>query len=199
MLSQDKLQFAAQLARRVYDIKPDWLAWERGDATFLAIEGSDELADWRRNFEFLITSSDEHLGFGSYARELMGQMLASGFRLDPKRHLILTGHSLGGAVATIIAAQLQGRIPNLTLVTFGSPRPGGRRFRERFKVPHFRYVHGQDVVPHLPSNLLGFRHTTTPRTLSIPHDSALSGVADHAMDGYAIAIKSSSRRRSTDA
>lgn len=186
----NKLITAAILARRVYDIEPDWLVQTGYETTYLAIEGSDELTDWRRNFEFLLTSSDTHAGFQNYATLLMAQMLASGVSLDPKRHLILCGHSLGGAVATVIAAQLQDHVPNLTLVTFGSPRPGGRRFRQRLKVPHHRFVHGDDVVPHLPASWLGFRHTTAPRPLAVLNDNALLGVADHAMDGYVNALRS---------
>ncbi|NCA23684.1 MAG: lipase family protein [Betaproteobacteria bacterium] len=180
---------AAHLSRAVYLDPSDWSFHQKNAITWIAVEGSDELADWRRNLEFAITSSDEHLGFGTYARELMAQMWAAGIDLDPTRHTVLCGHSLGGAVATIIAAQLQDHIPSLELVTFGSPRPGGVRFRHRLRVPHTRYVHGHDVVPRLPSPLLGFRHTTPATVLPVIHDSALLGVVDHDMDGYRIALQ----------
>jgi pimeloyl-ACP methyl ester carboxylesterase len=179
---------AAKLARAVYDDPCDYQLYQRDGTTWLAIEGSDELIDWRRNFEFLLTSSDTHLGFANYATLLMAQMLASGVVLDPTHRVIITGHSLGGAVASIIAAHLQDHIPDLHLVTFGSPRPGGSRFSKRLKLPHHRYVHGDDIVPHLPSRLLGFRHTTVAMPLPIPRDSALMGIADHAMDGYVMAL-----------
>jgi pimeloyl-ACP methyl ester carboxylesterase len=176
---------AAHLCLAVYLDPSDWTIHREGQTTWIAIEGSDELADWRRNSEFLITSSDEHLGFGSYARELMAQMWASGVLLDPNQHTVLCGHSLGGAVATIIAAELQDHLPNLELVTFGSPRPGGRRFRDRLRVPHTRYVHADDVVPRIPSPLMGFRHTTEPTWLGrFDWRLLLNGVIDHDMDTY---------------
>jgi pimeloyl-ACP methyl ester carboxylesterase len=190
-LSTDNLLRAAELARRVYDLRPDWLVKRDGAQVYLAIEGSDELVDWRRNFEFVYTAGDTHAGFANYATLLMAQMLAEGVSFRRDDHLIISGHSLGGAVATIIAAHLQDHLPCIDLVTFGSPRPGGRRFRERLRVPHHRYVHGDDLVPHLPSPLMGFRHTSPPQLLPIEDDSLLRGVADHAMDGYLHALEQS--------
>jgi pimeloyl-ACP methyl ester carboxylesterase len=177
-----QIKAAASMALEVYAHPRDWLVHSNGTTTWIAIEGSDELADWRRNFEFVLTSTDEHLGFGAYARELMTQMWAAGVQLDRNQTIVLTGHSLGGAVASIIAAQLQEQLPLLELVTFGSPRPGGKRFAERLTVPHHRYVHADDVVPHLPSPLLGFRHTAPALQLE-PFKAAhlLRGVKDHDM------------------
>ena len=188
--SDSDIHIAAQLSREVYGIKPDWLVMvdPMRATTWLAIEGSDDLVDWRRNFEFLMTSSDTHAGFANYATLIMAELLAAGVVLNPKHRVIICGHSLGGAVATIIAAHLQDHLPHLCLVTFGSPKPGGKRFAQRLRVRHHRYVHGHDVVPLLPSRLLGFKHTTSASLLQHPRDNALMGIADHAMDGYLMAL-----------
>lgn len=184
-LSHEQLTLAADLAKRVYADPKDWITFQGSTATWIAIEGSDELADWRRNLEFVITSTDEHLGFGTYARELMAQMWAQGLQINHDVPTILCGHSLGGAVATIIAAQLQDHVPLLELVTFGSPRPGGALLRDRLRVPHHRYVHADDVVPKLPSPLLGFRHTAPAMQLEPAHGGhLLKGIKDHDMGVY---------------
>jgi pimeloyl-ACP methyl ester carboxylesterase len=188
-LSKHDLQTAASLCLQVYSRPTDWLIHTEGFTQWLAIEGTDELVDWRRNFEFILTSTDEHLGFGSYARELMGQMWANHVNLDPNKTTILCGHSLGGAVATIMAAALQDQLPLLELVTFGSPRPGGAKFAKRLRVPHHRYVHEDDVVPHMPLWIAGFRHTAPAIQLqpwSPLH--VLHGVADHDMNTYRLLI-----------
>ena len=187
-LSQLDVITAAQMARAVYNKPADWSVYSEADTTWLAIEGSDCGLDWRRNLEFVFTAEDVHAGFANYATLLMAQMLSAGTSFDSRKRLILCGHSLGGAVATIIASHLQPSFPHLGLITFGSPRPGGRRFRDRFQVPHLRYVHGDDIVPHLPSTLLGFRHTVHPQVLPIPGDSVFGGVADHEMTGYLNAL-----------
>jgi hypothetical protein len=41
--------------------------------------------------------------------------------------------------------------------TFGSPRVGDEAFRDRMRVPVFRFRNDSDIVPHLPLGLL-FRH-----------------------------------------
>lgn len=187
-ISQLDIQTAAQVARAVYDHPKDWLAHREGHKLWLAIEGTDCPLDWRRNLEFVFTADDQHAGFANYGTRLMAEMLAAGLQFSKADQLILSGHSLGGAVATSIAAALQDHLPQLDLVTFGSPRPGGRRFRDRLRVPHLRFVHGDDLVPHLPSAALGFRHTAPPRHLLISVDRLIDGIRDHAMDGYLQAL-----------
>jgi pimeloyl-ACP methyl ester carboxylesterase len=184
-LSHYQLSVAADLCRAVYANPDDWLVHTEDTTTWIAIEGSDELADWRRNFEFILTSSDEHLGFGSYARQLMAEMWAQRVELDLNHTIVLCGHSLGGAVATIMAAQLQNEIPKLELVTFGSPRPGGRKLRKRLRVPHHRYRHASDIVPEMPLWIAGFRHTAPVIQLEPSSPlHALRGVKDHDMGVY---------------
>ena len=69
--------------------------------------------------------------------------------------LFLTGHSLGAALATLLAAQrgLNGwPFPAIRLTTFGSPRVGNAAFA-RFVdtvVEHDRYVNNNDIVTRLP-------------------------------------------------
>ncbi len=188
LLTHNDVVTAAQLSLDVYHLPLDWLVHEQDGTTWVAIEGSDESVDWRRNLEFVFTADDVHAGFANYATLLMAQILSAGTSFDSRKRLILCGHSLGGAVATIIASHMQDHFPRLGLVTFGSPRPGGRKFRDRLQVEHKRFVHGDDIVPHLPSSLLGFRHTVPEQMLPIAGDTPLRGIADHDMDFYLNAL-----------
>ena len=187
-ITHNDVMTAATLSLDVYRLPLDWLVHEEDGTVWVAIEGSDESVDWRRNLEFVFTADDVHAGFANYATLLMAQMLSAGTSFDSCKRLILCGHSLGGAVATIIASHLQPSFPHLGLITFGSPRPGGRKFRDRLQVSHLRYVHGDDIVPHLPSSLLGFRHTVPEQMLPIAGDTPLRGIADHDMDFYLNAL-----------
>ena len=60
-----------------------------------------------------------------------------------------TGHSLGAALATIMASRLDAN----ELYTFGSPRVGNRDFVKEVKkdgVKHYRFVNNNDVVTTIP-------------------------------------------------
>ncbi len=66
---------------------------------------------------------------------------------NPARTIWLTGHSLGGALATLAAA----RLADVTgLYTFGSPLVGDRQFAERCPDRAYRVVNNNDIVPHVP-------------------------------------------------
>jgi predicted lipase len=79
-----------------------------------------------------------HHGFCEYYRSLaqlgMPEQIVALVQKYPKYKVILTGHSLGGAAATIAAADLALRfqIPRekLILYTYGAPRPGDAGFAE---------------------------------------------------------------------
>lgn len=121
-----------------------------------------------------------HAGFlnGHYAlRPRMRAALAKAF-LDAKPSAIMfSGHSLGAAIATLAALDLEFSpdpaidIDNVdvSLYTFGSPRVGNPAFAQLFQQDSilgrsgraYRVVHGEDIVPHIPIELMGYRHITT--------------------------------------
>ena len=78
----------------------------------------------------------------------------------PAAEIWVTGHSLGGALASLCALDLQfiynassSNPKAVRLVTLGTPRVGNRDFAEFLweQVPlSIRIVHQNDVVPHLP-------------------------------------------------
>lgn len=65
-----------------------------------------------------------------------------------------TGHSLGGALATLFAAHFPVTAP---CYTFGSPRVGDRAFRDAFAASTYRVVYGRDVVATMPPKPI-YRH-----------------------------------------
>ena len=80
--------------------------------------------------------------------------------LQPIRsRLLFTGHSLGAALATLLASV---RTPDF-LYTFGSPRVGDAEFVATLKsVSNRRYVDCCDVVTRLPPELFKFVHLGNP-------------------------------------
>lgn len=73
---------------------------------------------------------------------------------EPRR-VLCTGHSMGGALATLGAvwAGLQYAKADIRCVTFGSPRVGNRKFRTAYHAivgTSIRIVNGADPIPDLP-------------------------------------------------
>jgi triacylglycerol lipase len=79
------------------------------------------------------------------------------------KRVVLIGHSLGAALATLCAVDIQYNFPgmNIQCITFGSPRVGNKSFADSYnkRVPHtFRYVYKNDFIIHMPPKCIGFEH-----------------------------------------
>ena len=77
--------------------------------------------------------------------------------------VILTGHSLGGALATLCGLDIQYNFPDVSVsvYTYGSPKVGNRAFVRAYnqRVPKtFRFVYGRDIVPQVPRWWMGYCH-----------------------------------------
>lgn len=77
---------------------------------------------------------------------------------NPDYDVIVTGHSLGGAIASLSAAALiwRGIVPSnkLSLYTFGMPRVGDKGYalkHDEIVNNSWRVVHARDIVPHTPT------------------------------------------------
>ena len=76
----------------------------------------------------------------------------------------LTGHSLGGALASLAAFRLreQTDLSFSGLYTYGQPRVGSWKFSRRFQRHHqaqsFRFVNNNDFVTFVPPFLWGYAH-----------------------------------------
>lgn len=78
------------------------------------------------------------------------------------KNLWFTGHSLGGAMATICAGRcLLSKIDSspIQIQTFGSPRVGNNRYINHAQVDYIRWVNNNDIVTRSPPIWMGYRHT----------------------------------------
>ena len=107
---------------------------------------------------------------------------------DDGWHVFVTGHSLGGALCTLLAADLGASVGSgsrnftVTAINFGSPRVGNRAFVAMYNdlVPDsVRVVNGDDLVPTLPA-LLGYRHVD--HGVRIDANGGLAGCSDKILD-----------------
>jgi triacylglycerol lipase len=150
------------------------LVGERQDAIVLAFAGTDP-GIWETvatDAGFLLGKNDTHEGFQA-AFEAAAPPGANGKLAGPVGEaieksrasglpLFVTGHSLGAALGLITAdaAVAQG-VPPRAFYGFGTPCPGGTKFRERYNAAlgnvTYRLVHGRDIVARVPM-LPGYVH-----------------------------------------
>ncbi|EYU22285.1 hypothetical protein MIMGU_mgv1a001923mg [Erythranthe guttata] len=122
---------------------------------------------------------------------------AIGYRGDSsdqlrKWHIYVTGHSLGGALATLMALELSssqlakhGAI-NVTMYNFGSPRVGNKIFAQVYnqKVKDsWRVVNHRDIIPTVP-RLMGYCHVAQPVYLAARDIGNTKDNLDVLEDGY---------------
>ncbi|KAJ7651227.1 Alpha/Beta hydrolase protein [Roridomyces roridus] len=94
--------------------------------------------------------------------------LAAQRRLHPGHRLVVVGHSMGGALATLAAVSLLQLFPaspmldQTRIYSFGAPRTGNAVFAEHvnseFGKRAFRVVHADDGVPTMIPTSLGYHH-----------------------------------------
>ncbi len=103
-------------------------------------------------------SGKVHRGFLGAFEEVSDRLDAIIRAKTPRQRVWLTGHSLGGALATLAAAHLE---PSMIdgVVTFGSPRVGDRAFVACLPESKIaRYVHRDDWVTTVPPTILSYTH-----------------------------------------
>ena len=114
-----------------------------------------QLGGWVANLDYRLADLGGYRVHRGFAREVgaaFGQLRAAALDHGAERKpLYLTGHSAGGALATLAARRLhESGVPVRGAVVFSSPRVGDRAFAESYPVPLVRIERRHDVIPHLP-------------------------------------------------
>lgn len=128
------------------------------DVTVVAFRGTDDNFDWFCNLNSLTTPTPQgpiHRGFQRSYLPLKPQIIKLLKRQRPK-HLWLTGHSLGGALAVVCAHDLIDNEKRAVrgVMTFGQPMVAGPQLAVHLdrvllgKFAHF--VNDTDIVPRVP-------------------------------------------------
>ena len=110
------------------------------------------------------TVAKVHSGFNNYAQLMLKSLVDfnddgkieenffTELKKEPDSFLLITGHSLGGAVATLLGERLVSfGIPKekMAVITFGAPAIGNKAFAEQYgdKISLLRYTITADPVP----------------------------------------------------
>lgn len=133
----------------------------------VAFRGTDEFADWLDNVNLPAVPKPMgrvHRGFQMALDDVWGDMWQAVCQLkDNGQSLWLTGHSLGGALATLAAgALIDADQPFHGVYTFGQPRcvdqTYARFFNTEAKARFFRFQNNNDIVARIPQRLMGYSH-----------------------------------------
>ena len=147
-------------------------------ANIIAFRGTQTQVEWWRNLQ--VTQKDYvnpstgtyygkvHQGYFKIVREQISSILLKTVRtLDPTIPCYVTGHSLGGAIATLSAMEIAVKVPEIReqiqLYTYAAPRIGDRRFAEAHSqlIPNsYRITNLSDSVPLVPPIKIKNKFTT---------------------------------------
>ena len=127
----------------------------------IAFRGTTEIGDWITNLTLRSTRrpygkvhSGFVIGFEDVESEIEAQLRSITSQIGRKPTVLLTGHSLGGALAIIAAAELQGEYIVSGVYTCGQPAVGRHSFhefiREQYADKYHRFVNDNDIVTRLP-------------------------------------------------
>ena len=141
-----------------------YVVWNDTDAV-ICFRGTEpkEMSDIKADLNAiqrkgLHNTGDVHSGFQGEINKIWDLILEKVNELKDHK-IYVTGHSLGGAMATICAKRLQEE--NITvqcLYTYGSPRVGDRKWVKSLQIPHYRFQNNNDVVCKVPFWIMGYRH-----------------------------------------
>jgi triacylglycerol lipase len=144
---------------------------ESETALVVAFAGTDPVvaANWITDLDIRSTAGGTHRGFDDGVQGVWPDLAAA--LMASRKPVYLTGHSLGGALATLAAWRIVGRLHAEAgriagVVSFGAPRIGNETFVASYrgrglwrKTVRLRY--GDDIVPRVPPSArgpLGFHH-----------------------------------------
>ena len=139
--------------------------------TVLAFRGSESVRNYITDADFPLVPTDICSGctadqgfYNSWQEAKSGIMAAlkTAAAANPSYKVVVVGHSLGGAIAVIAAAEMRNQGTTTDLYTYGQPRIGGSTISNYItnqnKGGNFRVTHSDDPVPRLPPLLLKFVH-----------------------------------------
>ena len=101
-----------------------------------------------KHVKFLnIENTQVHRGFYNIAlnsKKILRKLI------EKDKPIIITGHSLGGGVATLLGGILHVENKDVLVYSFGSPPVGNKAFVKSIKnLKHQRYVHQFDIIPKI--------------------------------------------------
>jgi len=171
---KSQYKYCSELSKEVYDIKPDIINVKSdtqlkiqsfNNSLYICFRGTSSFLDWKTNLNFKLSkytkNNEEFKLHSGYYNSYMSIKLPlinylKNYSYD---NIYITGHSLGGSLATICSFDLIDHSDfinkNITCITFGAPRIGNKQFMKlyrKYNISIHRIVISSDPVPKLPLN-----------------------------------------------
>lgn len=175
-------------------------------ALLIAFRGSDSLGDWILNLGITPAPFGEHgcvhAGF-LHGYEIVSSYVVAAASAAKNRNakIVLTGHSLGGALAVLAAADLARKGMTSSVYTFGQPLLCDSTFhawaeKKNLSSSVFRFVNHQDIVPRIPPHFeaIGTRFHFDGSGQLAETESALGATDEPLSDERFQALKAEIRR-----
>ncbi|QIW98419.1 hypothetical protein AMS68_003937 [Peltaster fructicola] len=148
--------------------------WDAGKQIVLSFRGTAVPANWNTDLDFPLTAltgtscsgCQVHEGFQKLHNALAPAAISAVKAAVAKTgySFVLTGHSLGGALASIATASFGASgIKIAATYTYGEPRNGNSQFGSYALgfvglANYYRVTHSNDGVPSIPPSAIGFSH-----------------------------------------
>ncbi|CAG8920925.1 unnamed protein product [Penicillium salamii] len=154
-------------------------------AIVLSFRGSYSVRNWIADASFPYTSTgictgcEAELGFwGSWkaVRENIQSQLHDAFSQHSDYELVVTGHSLGAAIASLAAADLRGKgYPEAKMYAYAAPRVANSKLAKYITAQgnNFRFTHINDPVPKLPLLAMGYVHISPEYYITAPNNATV--------------------------
>ena len=166
-----------ELAAILYDPKTDLQGFtgiNKSEQTiYVAFRGSSSILNWIDDAEAVRITYDTfpdcdcsvHSGFYKATNHLKKGTIESVIKLQQKygfHNVVVTGHSLGAAIAQLISMELYAVNIDNQVFNFGQPRIGNSDYAAFVNKLTagilWRFTHNKDPVPHIPFTSLGYLH-----------------------------------------
>lgn len=124
------------------------------ECDYLVFRGTSSIGDWLFNLTAIPAYYNRRWSHGGFSAAHKSVWKRIRRLLSPNKKLVITGHSLGGALAELSAWACRD-FKDVTMITFGKPnvfvRGSKKKMKHRLQIS---YVSGSDVVARIPK--LGF-------------------------------------------
>jgi len=155
----------------------------RGTRTFKDNESDQDL--YQIPYPFVRNAGKTHRGFTCIYQSVRDELIRELSKLSTAKKILVTGHSLGGALAVLAGIDIAVNTPfkKPYVYTYGSPRVADPLFASRFNQTvknSIRIVNIHDIIPTLPDRTypppftkkgLFYRHVKTKYPLSFQLNS----------------------------